>query len=289
MIQLKSLLVLASIYACGGTNSEEPKTKEVSELNDSKVDLDSQEKEKIKKPEPIEETGPWPVVDWKFEGRKLQLKQSQIEKGEGNCEYIMNARIYNWMSERVLRKKKIKVRTPLVVLEESKPLTSSKGRFEAQENCTGTSNFYSNTVHFSPSSSERTDMSQYKIDLSTDMPLRYDNSTSWWLYKGYKMSTKIPSRESLSGKEATISVKMRMIYSIPDKAPILRVSEKSAELQLKDDTDTFSGSLRYQIPKNEWDIGIETNVQGSYFVVEKIMMTVEDKTYDLLSLHSSSK
>ena len=286
MIQLKSLLVLASIYACGGTDSEESKTKEAREV-DSKVDLDSQEKEPIKKPEPIEETGPWPVVDWKFEGRKLQLKQSQIEKGEGNCEYIMNARIYNWMSERVLRKKKIKVRTPLVVLEESKTLTSSKGRFEAQENCTGTSNFYSNTVHFSPSSSDRTDMSQYKIDLSTDMPLRYDNSTSWWLYKGYKMSTKIPSRESLSGKEATISVKMRMMYQVPDKVPMLRVSEKSAELQLKD--DTFSGSLRYQIPKSEWDIAIETNIQGSYFVVEKIIMTVEDKTYDLLSLQSESQ
>ena len=102
MIQLKSLLVLASIYACGGTNSEEPKINEVSEV-DNKVALDSQEK----KSESIEETGPWPIVNWNFEGRKLELKQSQIEKGEGNCEYIMNARIYNWMSERVLRKKKI--------------------------------------------------------------------------------------------------------------------------------------------------------------------------------------
>ena len=118
-------------------------------------------------------------------------------------------------------------------------------------------------------------------------PLLRDNNVSWWLYKGYKMSTKIPSRESLSGKEATISVKMRMIYSIPDKAPILRVSEKSVELQLKD--DIFSGSLRYQIPNNEWNIVIESNIQGSYFVVEKIIMTVEDKTYDLLSLHSESK
>ena len=286
MIQLGSLFVIASIYACGGTDSDEPK-KNIEGTTDNQPDPKSQEKKPVSKPEPIQETGPWPVVDWKFEGRKLKLKQPTIEKGEGNCEYTMNARIYNWMSDRGLRKKKIREQSPLIVVEESTPLTSLEGRFEAKENCTGTSNFYSNTIHFSPTSKERTDLSQYKIELSPDMPLHRDNNTSWWLYKGYKMTSKIPSRTSLSGKDAIISVKMRMIDRISDIAPVLRVSDKTVELKAVE--DMFSGSLRYQIPNQEWDIAIETNVQGSYFIIEKIIMTVEDQTYDLLSLHSKSK
>ena len=286
MIQLGSLFLIVSIYACGGTNSEKQK-EDVVLKEDNKVDQDAPKKNTTIQTKPVEETGPWPVVNWKFEGRKLQLKQPTIEKGEGNCEYTMNARIYNWMSDRGLRKKKLREQSPLVVLEESTPLTSLEGRFEAKENCTGSSNFYSNTIHFSPTSKERTDMSQFKIELSSDMPLRRDNNISWWLYKGYKMTSKIPSRASLSGKDAIISVKMRMIDRVSDIAPVLRASDKTVELKVVE--DMFAGSLRYQIPNQEWDIAIETNVQGSYFIIEKIIMTVEDQTYDLLSLHSSGK
>ena len=162
-----------------------------------------------------------------------------------------------------------------------------EGRFEAKENCTGSSNFYSNTIHFSPTSKEQTDMSLFKVELSSDMPLRRDDNVSWWLYKGYKMTSKIPSRASLSGKDAIISVKMRMIDRVSDIAPVLRASDTTVELKAVE--DMFAGSLRYQIPNQDWDISIETNVQGSYFIIEKVIMTVEDQTYDLLSLHSSGK
>ena len=39
----------------------------------------------------------------------------------------------------------------------------------------------------------------------------------------------------------------------------------------------------------EWDIAIETNIQGSYFLIEDLTMVLDGKKYDLLSLHLSDQ
>ena len=78
-----------------------------------------------------------------------------------------------------------------------------------------------------------------------------------------------------------------MMDRISNIAPVLRAAEKSETLQAKE--DMYTGSLRYQIPNNEWDIAIETDIQGSYFLIEEFAMIIDGKRYDLLSLHVSNQ
>ena len=161
-----------------------------------------------------------------FEGRKLKLKQPTIEKGDGACQYTMNARIYNWMSDRGLRRNNIKARTPLVVLENNNPLTPYTQRSESWEKCEGKSIYHNKFVHFSPSETVTFEDQKYEIALSSELPLRTPNMVSWWLYKGYQMKTDVQKKSKYSGKEATIHIKMRMVDRKSEQPPIIRISDQ---------------------------------------------------------------
>ncbi len=225
-------------------------------------------------------TGPWPFVDWKFTGRKLKLKQPPIEKGEGDCEHTMNARIYNWMSDRGLRKKGIKARTPLIVLENKQELIPHTDRSESWNKCDGKSMFHNKFVHFSQSENVLFEDSKYEISLSTEFPLRTKNMVSWWLYKGYQMTTNISTEPKYSGKTANLYIKMRMIDRISEVSPRIQVSDQEMLLQVTD--DVFEGSLKYTIPSSDWNISIESKIQGSYFLIENVDLTIENQKFNLL-------
>ena len=168
----------------------------------------------------------------------------------------MNARIYNWMSDRGLRKKDFKARTPLVVLENNRILSPHTPRLEKFEECEGKSVFHNKFVHFSTSENIKFDAQNYKIALSSEFPLRTPNMISWWLYKGYKMKTSIPQKPKYSEKNALIYVRMRMVDRISSPPPILRVAEKEKSLEATD--DIFEGSLEYTVPNSDWNMSLET-------------------------------
>ena len=46
--------------------------------------------------------------------------------------------------------------------------------------------------------------------------------------------------------------------------------------------DVFEGSLEYTVPDSDWNVSVETQIQGSYFLIETFEMNIEDQKFNLL-------
>lgn len=214
-------------------------------------------------------------------GRLPPIPAQPIERAEGACGYSVDISSLFGLSARHLRDVGLGNTTPIILLEDGKPLPAFAERDDYEERCTGAFNVGRNVVRFSPT--DDADKHDYTVTLSDALPMPTPDGPAWWVYTEHTLSADFDSDGGQAGNTVTVTAAARSPQNQAKAIPALVLGGQRAEF-----TETsphhWEATLTTTVPAGAWSVQIDSPGDGPYLLIDRWAVSAEGKTLDLLAV-----
>ena len=212
-----------------------------------------------------------PVPQLTRDGKLPELTHDPATRTESTCGYQINARhLYALSNQRLSKMVDIGRVSPVVVLEDGKPLSGFATTRDFEENCAGAFNFGRNAVRFSPTDERHEDAEAhtYTLALSSDFPLATPDGDAWWAYPGTRIDIAFPDDAGLAGQAIELVVTGSTPQGRVLTPPLLQLSED--KILLEEDATGWMGRLPITVPDGAWTVSLVIPSDGPYMVITSL-------------------
>lgn len=224
-----------------------------------------------------------PVPQFARTGSPPVLTHEPPAQTDSACGYQIDARhLYALSNQRLSTMGDIGRVSPVVVLQEGKPLDAFATTRDFADQCAGAFNFGRNAVRFSPhSKTEPADVARaYTLALSERFPLSTPDGDAWWAYPGTQVDLAFPDDGGLAGQTIEIVVTAATPQGKVQAGPTLMVGED--KVLLEEGEDALTGRLSLTVPDGAWRASLVIPPDGPYMLLTSVSIHSGDEVRPML-------
>ena len=204
------------------------------------------------------------------DGKPPALTHEPPVRTDSACGYQIDAKhLYALSNQRLSKLSDVGRVSPVVVLEDGKPLDAFASTKDFEERCAGAFNFGRNAVRFSPSSQD-TAQHDYALTLSDDFPLSTPDGNAWWSYPGTRIDIAFPDDAGLAGQTIELVVTGSTPQGRVKAPPVLKLDAQ--KITMEEDPSGWMAQLSVPVPSGPWSASLINPPDGPYMLLTSLSL-----------------
>lgn len=193
---------------------------------------------------------------------------------EAPCGQMMGVGAMKALTDAALMEAGLRVPSPLMVLENGRPLRKKTSRADLGPECHGAYAAFANGMRFSGTQTEAT----WSLGLDPSFPMETPAERVWWLYPGTTL--RIGFSESWDRGAFSVNLWGRRLG---DGSGQVQVALKGGPSVPMSGEDRLEAHLEAAAPQNTWEIQISSPEDGPFVLLQKFLLGEGSEAVALLS------
>ncbi len=210
------------------------------------------------------------------------------KRGDGPCAWSFTVPRLRPLSDLVLRNSGLGRSSPIVLVENGKPLSSHAEVADISDRCTGSFRHAGAELQFSPRGrSEAVTGREYKLSHAAEVPLPRgdDGRPLYWVYPGTQLEFSVVDRWDPAWGDPTLTLTAKLIGEHTGR-PLVELDDVVRTLD--GDLPVVEYALRPLQLDGTWSLRISSPIDGPWIVIDTLTLGNDDHAVIISSEHAWS-